>query len=488
MKKLFFPLVFLFTFLYSTVVCAAGQVNNVRVGVHTKEHLRIVVDASEPVYYDVATKDKVVEVSIEAVKAENIATTKRPIASNQVGNSFQVTTKGKHTVVRLDLHQPLEAKNITDFVLRKGGNGSYRIVVDVFNRNGIEANSVSTAVQTAPKAVPAATVQTEPKATPAAAKATVQSKPVVSSRPTVSSSPIKRSEGEQQTAVVKEAPKMQETPKVVAKQEAPKVVAKQETSKPVAVKEKTTDGLKKPAIKTTGTVKKPVVKKNEPKPVLSKDGKYTILKTDEGEPYYKSTKAFKTNGGIKGKLVAIDPGHGGSDPGAIGKGGTQEKAVTLQIAMKVKENLEKAGAKVVMTRTADKDVTSIPYDKSSDADELQARVNIAEKNNADILISIHNNSLGDRKVGGICTYYYSKTNNDSRLATNIQTKLGKGFKLRDMGIRQANFYMVKRCSMPAALIELCFISNAQEEKLLKNSWFQKKSAKLISEAVDAYFK
>lgn len=473
MKRIIFPIVFLLTFLYSAIALAEVTVNNVRVGVHTKEHLRIVVDTSEPAFYNLTTKDNFVELKIQAVKGEKVATTRQAIASNQVGNSYIVGADNKSTIVKLNLHEAISENNMSDFVLRsKGGNGTYRIVVDIYNRNPGSVNSVSSTAQ--PK--PAVTAP----AAPAAAAAPAKTAPAVSNRPTVSSSPIKK---EEEAAPAKPVAVQKPTPEV-----------KQNTPKPATVSKSNQTTTKTTAAKTTapqnktGVSKQSTKKKEAPKPVLSQDGKYTILRTDDGEPYFKSTKAYRTGGGIKGKLIVLDPGHGGSDPGAIGKGGTQEKIVTLQIANRLKENLEKAGAKVIMTRTTDKDVTVIPYDKSTDADELQARINIAEKNNADILVSLHNNSLNDRSVGGICTYYFNKTANDAKLAGKIQDKLGKGFQLRNMGIRQANFYMVKRCSMPAALIELCFISNAQEEKLLKNTWFQKKTAKLITEAVADYFK
>ena len=206
----------------------------------------------------------------------------------------------------------------------------------------------------------------------------------------------------------------------------------------------------------------------------------------EKKPEKAPTKSdYKTSGGLKGKVIVIDPGHGGSDPGAIGAAGTREKDITLAISKRVKEYLEDEGAKVYMTRTTDVDVYG---PNASDRDELQARVDVGERNNADVFLSLHINSSVNKDIGGFSTYYYPKTNNDLRLAQNVQKKLADNFGVDDLGVRQANFYVVKRISMPAILVEMCFISNPKEEKLMAGSWFQKKTARLIVEGVEQYFK
>ena len=138
-----------------------------------------------------------------------------------------------------------------------------------------------------------------------------------------------------------------------------------------------------------------------------------------------------------------------------------------------------------MTRTTDVDVYG---PNASDRDELQARVDVGERNNADVFLSLHINSSVNKDIGGFSTYYYPKTNNDLRLAQNVQKKLADNFGVDDLGVRQANFYVVKHISMPAILVEMCFISNPKEEKLMAGSWFQKKTARLIVEGVEQYFK
>lgn len=193
---------------------------------------------------------------------------------------------------------------------------------------------------------------------------------------------------------------------------------------------------------------------------------------------------YRTSGGLKGKIITLDAGHGGSDPGAIGAEGTKEKNITLAITQRVQELLEKEGAKVYMTRTTDVDVCG---PNASDRDELQARVNVAEKYNSDLFVSLHINSSVNKSVGGFSSYYYPKTDADLKLAQKIQNKLAANFGVDNLGVRQANFYVIKRSSMPATLVEMCFISNPNEEKLMKGIWFQKKTATLIVEGIADYF-
>ena len=246
-----------------------------------------------------------------------------------------------------------------------------------------------------------------------------------------------------------------------------------------------------PKTTTAGTTKTEAAKPAETKPAVTTSKttakvtipKKTAVKKDEKKET-KSKSGYKTGGGLKGKKITLDAGHGGSDPGAIGANGTMEKNVTLKITKKVQELLKKEGAKVSMTRTGDKDVYG---PGASDAQELQARVDVAEDNDADAFISIHINSSTNKNVGGFSSYYYPKTSNDAKLAQSIQDRLVKNFGLDDLGIRQANFYVNKRCSMPSTLLELAFISNPKEEKLMGSNWYINKLAKSIADGIEDYF-
>lgn len=193
---------------------------------------------------------------------------------------------------------------------------------------------------------------------------------------------------------------------------------------------------------------------------------------------------FFFTAGLKNKVIAIDPGHGGSDPGAIGPSRYPEKEANLAVAQEVKELLEKAGARVIMTREDDRDVFG---PNATDVEELKARSSLANSRKADIFLSIHCDSFSDRSAGGTTTYYYQKTLYDSMLASALQTSLADAGDLQDRRTRSANFYVIKRTQMPAALVELAFISNPREEKLLSSPEFQQKMSLGIVQGLERFF-
>lgn len=197
------------------------------------------------------------------------------------------------------------------------------------------------------------------------------------------------------------------------------------------------------------------------------------------------TANYKTSGGISGKVIVIDPGHGGSDPGAISANGVQEKDITLPLAEYLKANLEAKGAKVILTRTTDVDVYA---PNASGPDELQARVNVGNYNNADLFISIHINSFTNPSVGGISAYYYTKTNYDRKIADSINSYTSDmtGFG-GDRGINDSDLYVLRHTLMPATLLELGFLSNPKETALLTQTSVQKEFAQRITQGIEKYF-
>lgn len=184
---------------------------------------------------------------------------------------------------------------------------------------------------------------------------------------------------------------------------------------------------------------------------------------------------------LKGKVIVLDPGHGGSDTGAIGPNHTTEKSVTLTIARELYTLLTKDGATVLMTRTSDSDVA---YPWASNVDELQARVAIANEANADLFISIHADAFS-ASVNGTTTYFYPGT--DSSLAHFVQNNLVDQLKLPDRGFQSNDYYVLKNTTMPAILTEVAFISNPKEERLLSNRNFDKKIAIGIRNGIKDYF-
>jgi len=176
---------------------------------------------------------------------------------------------------------------------------------------------------------------------------------------------------------------------------------------------------------------------------------------------------------LKDKIIVIDPGHGGKDPGGFSLHGFPEKNLTLQTARKAAYLLKSAGATVYLTRNEDR------------TSSLRDIVNFANKIKADIFISIHYNVFYKSKISGIETYYYNK--NSRRLALTMHQTLLRGLKRKDRGLRRAMFYTIHHTKMPAVLLEPLFISNAAEEKLARSPAFQKKIAQYIVKGVKTYF-
>lgn len=187
---------------------------------------------------------------------------------------------------------------------------------------------------------------------------------------------------------------------------------------------------------------------------------------------------------VKNKIITIDPGHGGSDFGAVGHNGYTEKEGAFAISQKVSSILNQSGAKVVMTRDSDVDV----YGPNASArNELQARVDVGNNANSDIFVSIHCNAFVNPAANGTQTFYYGSSYQGQRLAQSIQEKMIEANGLRDRGISTCNFYVVKHSYMPAVLIETAFITNYDEEALLSDDEWQTTMAKAIAEGINEYF-
>ena len=187
------------------------------------------------------------------------------------------------------------------------------------------------------------------------------------------------------------------------------------------------------------------------------------------------------NGG--GKIVVLDPGHGGSDSGAIGPTGVKEKTVALAVGLKAQKLLTAAGYNVIMTRTTDIDVAAPGV---SDATELQARVDKSPPN-TDIFISIHCNAFSNSSSHGVETYYAPGAVEGARLARLLNEELLRLGGLDNRGTKSARFYVMTHSKCPASLIELGFVTNPREEKLLANEEYQQRLAQAITNAVNRYF-
>ena len=204
-----------------------------------------------------------------------------------------------------------------------------------------------------------------------------------------------------------------------------------------------------------------------------------------GSASYKPTGEAKKV--LKGKVIAIDPGHGGNDVGAIGQIGGQtvyEKDITLDIALHLRDMLQAAGAKVVMTRTTD---TSVAAPTADDVTELQARCDVANRANADVFVSIHIDSFANGSVDGTTAYYYPKTGNDLLIAQLLHQSTLNLLAIPDRGVRSNDFYVNVHTNMPSTLMEMGFISNTHRVKMLTSSWGAKRIAESLYEGMIDYF-
>lgn len=448
----------------SLLVCAAAQaaqITDVKWGVNKEEVLRFVVDLTDNAGYAVDIEGSVLNLTVNASKGSQVAA--QGIVKSALATSYQVVDKEHYTIVRVPLRQSLSESHYKSFTLKQDPqtNRPFRVVLDIMPaQRSVKAQVQSTAKAPAQSSVKAPAQTTAP---------VVSNRPVVSSRPTRPAA--KKPAVTQPSAPVKSTTSAAQSGTSVKSSTA---AVKQPTPAPTETKQTTITSKKETKQPEKDKEKKEVKNSTSPKvvPVSSKQTKIV------------GNGKFRTSGGLSGKIITLDAGHGGSDPGAIGSDGTKEKNITLAITKAVKELLEKKGAKVYMTRTTDVDVYG---PNASDADELQARVNVGEKYNSDLFVSLHINSSVNKNVGGFSTYYYPKTSNDLRIAKSIQDQLTANFGVDDLGVRQANFYVIKRISMPATLVEMCFISNEKELVLMKGKWFQNKTARLIAAGIEKYF-
>ncbi|WP_051359459.1 N-acetylmuramoyl-L-alanine amidase [Paucisalibacillus globulus] len=183
-------------------------------------------------------------------------------------------------------------------------------------------------------------------------------------------------------------------------------------------------------------------------------------------------EVFLTDGLLSGYTIVIDPGHGGKDPGAIGHNDVLEKDLILITSLKIAEQLVETGATVILTRVDDSFVS------------LNDRVLISNQADSDVFISIHFNAFPEDYVGGINTYYYQS---GKGLAHNIQHALSQEVPLRNRGVIQSNYRVLRDNNSPAILIELGFITNKTELTTIQSDSYQDKVARAIANGLIEYF-
>ncbi len=241
---------------------------------------------------------------------------------------------------------------------------------------------------------------------------------------------------------------------------------------------------------------------------------------DKTGRYLRKKRKASTSGTYRIDLVVLDPGHGGRDPGAIGRKGLKEKDVVMDVANRVARKLKKKGIRVILTRSKDK---FIPLDE---------RTAIANRNRADLFLSIHANAAFSRRASGFETFYVSEAVDDHARAVAaiensvlelerkssrkklddtlhailwdlaytefrvesiewgeiLMRELTKNVRGEDRGVKPGPFYVLKGAQMPSLLVEIGFISNVVEENRLRKTSHREKIAEALADSILRYKK
>ncbi len=192
---------------------------------------------------------------------------------------------------------------------------------------------------------------------------------------------------------------------------------------------------------------------------------------------------------LSGKIILLDPGHGGPDGGA-GTGKTLEKDIALDVTLKVRDYLQQQGALVVMTRETDRDLADSDtrgYSRRK-VEDLKKRLKMINDRDNDFFVSIHLNAIPSARWRGAQTFYASHHEENARAAKFIQEELRKNLENTTRKAKPINqVYILKHAKKPGVLVEVGFLSNPTEKALLKTEDYQEKVAISIYKGVMRYF-
>ena len=181
-----------------------------------------------------------------------------------------------------------------------------------------------------------------------------------------------------------------------------------------------------------------------------------------------------------GKVIYLDPGHGGTDPGAVYKD-IYEKDITLSICKKLKDILEREGAIVYMTRYDDYDLSTTTYNRKRN--DLNNRSKIINESMADLYISIHLNSVSSTTWRGAQVFYDDVNERNKTIAEILQSNLNKERDIKEID----DILMNRKIKIPGVLIEVGFLSNPNDRHLLKDSNYQYELCNKIKDGIIEYF-
>lgn len=188
---------------------------------------------------------------------------------------------------------------------------------------------------------------------------------------------------------------------------------------------------------------------------------------------------------LKNKVIYLDPGHGGADPGALYKK-IEEQAINLKIAKKLKLKLEEMGAIVYLTREGDYDL-SVPYAVNRKRSDLSRRANIINRSMCDIYISIHLNAETSSSWHGAEAYYDDINKENEKIAKIMQEEFKKSLYSKRTYKKTDSMYLHKRITRPGILVEVGFLSNPNDRYLLGQDTYQDKVATTIMNGMIRYF-
>lgn len=192
--------------------------------------------------------------------------------------------------------------------------------------------------------------------------------------------------------------------------------------------------------------------------------------------------------GLAHKRIVIDPGHGGFDPGAW-RGELMEKDITLPISKKLETHFSQAGAEVFMLREEDKDLAGEGFRgslKERKRQDLKARVDEANKLEADIYISIHSNADPSPRWYGAQTFYDAQSEESRVMAECIQEELVRILGNTKRKAKSGSYYITEKTKMPAVIVEVGFLSHPAEAKLLNDPAYQNKVAYAVFSGIVNY--
>lgn len=192
---------------------------------------------------------------------------------------------------------------------------------------------------------------------------------------------------------------------------------------------------------------------------------------------------------LSGKIILLDPGHGGPDGGA-GDKKTQEKEIALNVSLKVRDLLQEQGALVIMTRETDKDLANSDtrgYSRRK-VEDLKNRLKMINDSDTDLFVSIHLNAIPSSRWSGAQTFYAPQHKENERVAKFIQEELRRNLENTTRKAKPLNrVYILKNAKRPGALVEVGFLSNPTEKANLKRDLYQEKIAASIYKGIIRYF-